>query len=195
MGSPTYRVEMARGEGTKTRVHLFFFKGKAWQIQCLHKRGLGMKKLNKTEKHLLLIIRKIQGKNDFCRLKNSWLASQLNCTERTVQRTKRKLLEVGLIFQKEMLGRTSLISLLPINSRSANIVVLIFCKPKFTPAKILETLEAEIYTSRMSEDALLALDQLKERWEKKRDTLVQAGVFDLGLQKIKTTIKELKNES
>jgi phage recombination protein Bet len=68
-------------------------------------------------------------------------------------------------------------------------------KPKFTPAKILETLEAEIYTSRMSEDALLALDQLKERWEKKRDTLVQAGVFDLGLQKIKTTIKELKNES
>jgi len=68
-------------------------------------------------------------------------------------------------------------------------------KSKFTPAKILETLEAEIYTSRMSEDALLALDQLKERWEKKRDTLVQAGVFDLGLQKIKTTIKELKNES
>jgi len=83
-----------------------------------------MKKLNKTEKHLLLIIRKIQGKNDFCRLKNSWLASQLNCTERTVQRTKRKLLEVGLIYQKEILGRTPIISTLPINSKSANIVKL-----------------------------------------------------------------------
>ena len=83
-----------------------------------------MKKLNKTEKHLLLIIRKIQGKNDFCRLKNSWLASQLNCTERTVQRTKKKLLEVGLIYQKEILGRTPIISTLPINSTSANIVKL-----------------------------------------------------------------------
>jgi len=81
-------------------------------------------KLNKTEKHLLLIIRKIQGKNDFCRLKNSWLAEQIGVSIRSVQRARRKLECLDLVSKKEIPGRTNLISILPINTESANIVKL-----------------------------------------------------------------------
>jgi hypothetical protein len=79
-------------------------------------------RLNKTEKHLLLLIRKIQGKNDFCRLTKPWLAEQMGVSTRTIQRTKASLRNKRLIFEKKIEGKTSLMSTVPICQRSARIV-------------------------------------------------------------------------
>jgi phage recombination protein Bet len=67
-------------------------------------------------------------------------------------------------------------------------------KSNVSPSVILENLDKEIYSSVMQDDALDALDKLKTRWETKRDTFMKAGVFDIGLQKIKSKVKELENE-
>ena len=60
------------------------------------------------------------------------------------------------------------------------------------PAKILELLEAEIYTSTMDEDPAKCIDELKTRWEKKRENLTKQGVYEIGLQKIKNASKGLE---
>lgn len=79
-------------------------------------------KLNKTEKAVLIYIRKIQGKNDFARIKNQWLSEKLEVSVRTIQRAKKTLIGLGLITQKQVRGNALAISTLPIDARASNIV-------------------------------------------------------------------------
>jgi len=96
--------------------------------------------LNKTETDVLLIVRKIQGQNNFAKLRKKKIASSINKSEKTVQRVFKSLEAKGYIFRKHIPGKTSCYSLVPKDTQVAKVIELALYrmeKPKYGQFKLV----------------------------------------------------------